>query len=103
MRREAGPEARSAIRPSNSSVARGEPGANLRVAIVQALELLGDGDEVAAVEVLLSALEDGPGPSERRFTCDECGVAFEFPGLREAHQFSSGHELGAEPETEIAA
>ncbi len=61
----------------------------LRAAIVVALESLEAGDQALAVDVLLGALEDGP--SARRNLC-ECGAAFEWPGLLDAHLQRSGHE-----------
>ena len=59
-----------------------------RAAIVTALEALEDGDQALAVAILLGALEDGP--TERSHRC-ECGAAFEWPGLLDAHRHRSGH------------
>lgn len=56
-----------------------------RHAIVAALDALGDGDARLAGAILLGALEDGP--SERRCRC-ECGAAFEWPGLLDAHRLA---------------
>ncbi len=44
-----------------------------------------------AVEILLGALEDGPG--ERRYRCG-CGASFEWPGLLDAHRLAV-HEFEA--------
>jgi len=57
--------------------------AQLRSAIQVALDALEIGDAAFAVEVLLGALEDGP--AERRHRCSECGLGFEWPGLRVEH------------------
>jgi predicted ABC-type transport system involved in lysophospholipase L1 biosynthesis ATPase subunit len=58
-------------------------GAEPRLAIVAALEAIEAGDIALAVEILLSALEDGA--RELRSRCPVCGQAFEWPGLRDAH------------------
>lgn len=53
------------------------------LAIVSALEALEDGDVNEAWAILNGALEDGS--AERPFLC-ECGNAYEWPGLLEAHR-----------------
>lgn len=63
--------------------------AALILAVVSALEALEAGDQNLACEILLSALEDGP--RERRYVCPDCGVLYEWPGLRQAHQLAA-HE-----------
>jgi hypothetical protein len=50
---------------------------------VVVLEVLENGDQAGAVEILLGALEDGP--SERPYAC-ECGATFEWPGLLDHHR-----------------
>jgi len=55
-----------------------------RLVIVAALEALEVGDQAHAVEILLGALEDGP--TTRPYPCRSCGLAHEWPGLRDAHE-----------------
>jgi hypothetical protein len=64
-----------------------------RGAVVVALEQLEDGDQKAAVESLLSALEDGQ--TKRRHRCHLCRMDFEWPGLL-SHHLQLGH--GDDPE-----
>jgi hypothetical protein len=61
----------------------------LRTAIVAALEALEAGDVAEATRVLLDAVQEPPSGS-RRFTCS-CGLAFQWPGELEHHQFATGH------------
>ncbi len=56
-----------------------------RSSILAALEALEDGDQALAVGILLAALEQD-GPTSRRYPCRICGVALEWPGLRERHE-----------------
>ncbi len=56
-----------------------------RAAIVSALEALEVGDQAYAVEILLSALEDGPTAQRRQHEC-HCGRSFNWPGERDEHR-----------------
>lgn len=69
---------------------------NVRLALVSALEALEVDDDRHAVDVLLTALEEiDDSPRGRPHRC-ECGQAFEWPGLRDAHrQFCSYFDKAA--------
>jgi hypothetical protein len=56
------------------------------VAIVAALEALGDGDSRLAAEFLLAALEDGFYVVRAR--CRACGATYEWAGLRDAYELA---------------
>jgi len=55
-----------------------------RTALVSALEAHDAGDQAYAVEVMLSALEDGT--AARRFACPKCPNTYEWPGLLAKHR-----------------
>jgi hypothetical protein len=57
---------------------------NERAAMIRALEALEAGDQSAAADVLLAALED-VGSGRRRVSCPICGLAFTWPGERDGH------------------
>ncbi len=70
--------------------------ARLRARLVYALELLEDGDQQGAVDVLLDVLEDAP-EGERAFRC-ECGQTFTWPGELVGHRYAAWHERESELE-----
>lgn len=55
-----------------------------RLAVVVALEALGDGDVRLAEAILLGAGEDGQYVERSR--CRVCGAGYEWPGLRDSHE-----------------
>lgn len=59
-----------------------------RLPIIAALDALEAGDQDLAVAILLEALEDASAPPSgaRTFSCPECRVDYEFPGLLEQHR-----------------
>ncbi len=66
---------------------------NVHAAIYSALEALEVGDVRLAVEILLTALEDGD--VERRLRCEGCGARFAWPGELDHHRRFSHWQAAA--------
>jgi hypothetical protein len=67
----------------------------LRV-IRTALTLLEDGDVHGAMTMLEETIARSYPPPVMRVRCVDCGQAFEWPGLAEAHQAKANHWAGVE-------
>jgi hypothetical protein len=59
-----------------------------RLAIIAALDALEAGDQDLVVEILLDALEEdgAAAPGAQTYSCPECRVDYEWPGLLERHR-----------------
>lgn len=72
--------------PSQPSIGAEKPSSarcRCSLVVVAALEALDAGDFRLCEQILLGAREDGP--TERGCVCPACGLAFRWPGERDAH------------------